>query len=136
MNEDIIAFDESTPAWERAFYAFLPEKERRSGSKRTVDAYSRMLQRFFGRLGKPPDQVTSQDVFAFAYNRGPSGREPALVTIGARLACVSSFYRFLIRVKIVGSNPCGEMVASQRYFSGGKISETSFGSNASRRRAS
>jgi hypothetical protein len=89
MNGHIIAFDESTPAWERAFYAFLAEKERRSGSQRTVVAYSRMLQRFFGRLGKPPDQVTSQDVFAFAHNRGPSGREPALVTIGARLACVS-----------------------------------------------
>ncbi|MCH7981141.1 MAG: thioredoxin fold domain-containing protein, partial [Proteobacteria bacterium] len=103
----------SLPAWERAFYAFLAEKERRSGSKRTVDAYSRTLQRFFGTLGKPPDQVTSQNVFAFAHGRGPSGREPALVTIGARLACVSSFYRFLIRMKILDSNPC-DMVERPR----------------------
>ncbi len=66
----LIHFDESLPAWERAFYAFLAEKERRSGSKRTVDAYSRTLQRFFGALGKPPDEVISQDVFVFAHGRG------------------------------------------------------------------
>ncbi len=109
MDAELVHFDESLPAWERAFYAFLAEKERRSGSKRTVDAYSRTLQRFFGTLGKPPDQVTSQNVFSFAHGRGPSGREPALVTIGARLACISSFYRFLIRMKIVSSNPCDEI---------------------------
>jgi hypothetical protein len=40
MNADIVAFDESTPAWERAFYAFLAEKERRSGSRRTVACQS------------------------------------------------------------------------------------------------
>ncbi len=106
---ELVLFDDTAPAWERAFYAFLAEKERRSGSKRTVDAYSRTLQRFFGRLGKPPDQVTSQEVFVFAHGRGPSGREPAAITIGARLACISSFFRFLIRLKIVSSNPCDEI---------------------------
>ncbi len=40
--------------WERALYAFLAEKERRSGSRRTVERYSRMLQYFFGSLDKPP----------------------------------------------------------------------------------
>jgi len=109
MASDIVLFDESAPAWERAFYAFLAEKERRSGSRRTVDAYSRTLQRFFGTLGKPPDQVTSPDVFVFAHGRGPSGREPRAITIGARLACISSFFRFLIRMKIVSSNPCDEI---------------------------
>ncbi len=106
---ELVLFDDTAPAWERAFYAFLAEKERRSGSKRTVDAYSRTLQRFFGTLGKPPDQVTSQEVFVFAHGRGPSGREPAAITIGARLACISSFFRFLIRMKIVSSNPCDEI---------------------------
>src|SRR3972149_1647807 len=109
MDAEIVLFDESAPAWERAFYAFLAEKERRSGSKRTVDAYSRTLQRFFGTLGKPPDQVTSPDVFVFAHGRGPSGRDPKAITIGARLACISSFFRFLIRMKIVSSNPCDEI---------------------------
>ena len=106
---ELVLFDDTAPAWERAFYAFLAEKERRSGSKRTVDAYSRTLQRFFGTLGKPPDQVTSPDVFVFAHGRGPSGREPKPITIGARLACISSFFRFLIRMKIVSSNPCDEI---------------------------
>ena len=37
--------------WDRAIYAFLAEKERRSGSMRTVRANSGMLYRFFGALG-------------------------------------------------------------------------------------
>jgi hypothetical protein len=31
-------FDDSASGWERALYAFLAEKERRSGSKRTVQS--------------------------------------------------------------------------------------------------
>jgi site-specific recombinase XerD len=85
---------------------FLAEKHRRSGSKRTVDAYSRMLQEFFGRVGKTPDQATSQDIFAWAYGIGLSGKEPSAITIGARLACLSSYNRFLIRMKVVAANPC------------------------------
>src|SRR3970282_1706474 len=61
---------------------------------------------FFGRLGKTPDQVTSQDVFTWAYGIGLSGRNPGAITIGARLASVSSFYRFLMRMKVVSANPC------------------------------
>jgi hypothetical protein len=38
--------------WEQAIYAFLAEKERRSGSGRTVQACSRMLFHFFGTLRK------------------------------------------------------------------------------------
>src|SRR3972149_1315697 len=108
-HAEIVLFDDSAPAWERAFYAFLAEKGGRTGSRRTVDAYSHTLQRFFGALGKPPDEVTSPDVFVFAHGRGPSGREPKAITIGARLACISSFFRFLIRMKIVSSNPCDEI---------------------------
>jgi site-specific recombinase XerD len=109
MNTEVVLFDESIEGWQRAFYAFLAEKHRRSGSTRTVDAYSRMIQRFFGHLGKPPDKVTRQEVFTFAHNEGPSGKEPSRVTIGARLACISSFYRFLIRMEIVSSNPCDQI---------------------------
>lgn len=102
-------FDDSIAAWEKAIYAFLAEKERRSGSKRTVEAYSRTLQRFFGSLGKTPEQITPPEVFSFAHGVGPSGREPAAMTIGARLACISSFYRFLIRMEIVTRNPCDQL---------------------------
>ncbi len=98
--------DDSASGWERALYAFLAEKQRRSGSMRTVQSYSRMLQDFFGRIGKPPDAVTSQEVFAWAHGVGRSGREPSAVTVGARAACVSSFYRFLIRMGAASSNPC------------------------------
>ena len=108
MTTTIAPFQDAA-GWERALYAFLAEKERRSGSRRTVEGYSRMLQHFFGALGKPPDQVRGQEVFAWAYGKGLSGREPSPVTIGARLACLSSFYRFLIRMDIVAANPCDQI---------------------------
>ena len=95
--------------WEQAIYAFLAEKERRSGSMRTVRAYSGMLYRFFGNVGKPPDQVTSPEVFGYAHGIGLSGKEPSSVTINARIACLSSFYRFLIRMSLVSANPCDQL---------------------------
>ena len=99
-------FDDSAAGWERALYAFLSEKQRRSGSQRTLESYYGMLQHFFRRLGKTPDAVTSQDVFAFAHGQGVSGREPSGVTIGSRLSCLSSFFKFLIRMDIMNANPC------------------------------
>ena len=95
--------------WDQAIYAFLAEKERRSGSLRTVVAYSGMLYRFFGTLGKPPDQVTATEVFSFAHGIGISGKKPSSVTINARIACLSSFYRFLIRMSLMASNPCDRL---------------------------
>ena len=95
--------------WDQAIYAFLAEKERRSGSMRTVRAYSGMLYRFFGTLGKSPDQVTATEVFGYAHGTGLSGKKPSSVTIGARIACLSSFYRFLIRMSLVASNPCDQL---------------------------
>ena len=79
--QTITTFDNTAEGWERSLYAFLAEKERRSGSQRTVQSYSRMLQDFFGRLGKPPDAVNSQDVFAYAHGVGLSGREPSAITV-------------------------------------------------------
>jgi site-specific recombinase XerD len=108
MTTEIIEA-QSLTRWEEAIYAFLAEKERRSGSRRTVDAYSRTLQQLFGTLGKTPDHVAPPDVFAFAHGIGPSGRKPAAITVGARLACISSFYRFLMRMGLVTSNPCDQL---------------------------
>ena len=62
--------------WGQAIYAFLAEKERRSGSIRTVRAYSGMLYRFFGTLGKPPDEVTATEIFGNAHGIGLSGISP------------------------------------------------------------
>jgi len=99
----------TTSQWDRAFYAFLAEKERRSGSTRTVQAYSAILQDFFGKLGKPPDHATPPDIFTFAYHIGASGKSPSSTTVGARIACLSSLYRFLIRMEMLVSNPCDKL---------------------------
>ena len=67
-------------AWERAMYAFLCEKEKRTGSLRTVQSYSRMLRHFFGTASKSPDKVTSPDVLAWAHGIGLSGKQPSATT--------------------------------------------------------
>jgi site-specific recombinase XerD len=91
-------------AWEEAVYAFLVEKRARSGSTRTVEGYARMLWPFFAT--KTPDVVRSSDVLAYAHGIGQSGRTPSSTTIGARIACLSSFYRFGIRMGLLVANPC------------------------------
>ena len=114
MNKNtIVNFTDTATGWQRAFYAFLAEKEQRSGSRRTVEGYSRMLQDFFGRSGKQPDNVTPQDIFVYAHGPGLSGKQPSAITIGARIACISSFFRFLIRMDIVQSNPCDKLQRPQ-----------------------
>ncbi len=102
----IITADHEISQWDEALYGFLAEKQRRSGSDRTVQSYARMLQHAFATFGMTPDRVTRQDVFAWAHGIGLSGRTPSRVTVGARIACLSSFYRFLIRMGLVTSNPC------------------------------
>lgn len=96
---------DDAPAWTQTVVAFLAEKERRSGSRRTVEGYARMLWPFLERVGSP-DQVTPAHVLAWAYGVGLSGREPASATVAARIACLSSYYRFLIRMNVTASNPC------------------------------
>jgi hypothetical protein len=67
--------------WDQALYAFLAEKERRSGSMRTVQSYSRMLQHFFGVFTKTPERITSPEVFSWAHGIGLSGKRPSSITI-------------------------------------------------------
>jgi site-specific recombinase XerD len=114
MNMNFALSKENTAeGWQRSLYAFLAEKEQRSGSRRTVESYSRMLQDFFGRVGKQPDQVTSQEIFVYSHGTGLSGKQPSAITIGSRIACLSSFYHFLIRMDIVQSNPCDKVQRPQ-----------------------
>ncbi len=68
-----------------------------------------MLQDSFGRVGKAPDKVTVQEVFVWAHGKGVSGKDPSPVTIGVRIARLSSFYRFLQRMDVVISNPCDKL---------------------------
>jgi len=92
--------------WDQALYAFLVEKGNRSGSRRTVESYSRMLWPFFAERSLTPDRVKPGDVLGWVHGIGRSGRTPSSTTVGARIACLSSFYRFLIRMGLVVSNPC------------------------------
>ncbi len=102
----IITADHEISQWDQALYGFLAEKQRRSDSDRTVQSYARMLKHAVATFGITPDRVTRQDVFGWAHGIGLSGRAPSRVTVGARIACLSSFYRFLIRMGLVVSNPC------------------------------
>ncbi len=96
---------DDTAGWERTLLAFLAEKERRSGSHRTVESYSRMLWPFFAQAGSP-ETITPAHALAWAHGIGASGREPSSTTVGARIACLSSYYRFLIRMNVLTANPC------------------------------
>ena len=96
----IVNFTDTATGWQLAFYVFMSEKEQHFGSCRMVECYSLILQYFFGRSGKQPDNVTSQDIFVYAHSPGLSGKQSSAITIGARIPCVSSFFRFLIRMDI------------------------------------
>jgi len=104
MTAPFPALPTTASTWDQALYAFLVEKGNRSGSRRTVESYSRMLWHFF--KATTPDQVTPAVVLAYAHGIGLSGKPPSPVTIGARIACLSSYFRFLIRMGLVRSNPC------------------------------
>jgi integrase/recombinase XerC len=65
-----------------------------------------MLWPFFAERSLTPDRVKPADVLAWVHGIGKSGRTPSATTVGARIACLSSFYRFLIRMGLVVSNPC------------------------------
>jgi len=93
-------------AWDQALYGFLVEKGNRSGSRRTVESYSRMLWPFFAERSLTADRVKPADVLGWVHGIGRSGRTPSGTTVGARIACLSSFFRFLIRMGLVVSNPC------------------------------
>jgi len=45
-------------------------------------------------------------VLSWSHGIGLSGRTPSATTVGARIACLSSYFRFLIRMRIATSNPC------------------------------
>jgi integrase/recombinase XerC len=93
------------PDWQHSVMAFLAEKERRSGSARTVDTYARILWPLLNAVGGP-GRITAGHVLAWGYGRGASGRDPGSATIAARIACLSSYFRFLIRMGLAVSNPC------------------------------
>ena len=89
MDHQLPALPIEASPWDQACYAFLVEKGNRSGSRRTVESYSRMLWHFF--KDTTPDLVTPAVVLSYAHGIGLSGKSPSPVTIGARIACLSSY---------------------------------------------
>ena len=99
----------STPSSLRSSAALAP-----SAPRTPTTAFSAISS---AGLQKSPDQVSPQDVFSFAHGVGLSGREPSPVTVGARLSCISSFFKFLIRMDVLKANPlrsCGTPQASSQ----------------------
>ena len=68
MTSPLPALPAESSAWDQALYAFLVEKGNRSGSKRTVESYSRMLWYFF--KDTTPDSVTPGVVLVYAHGIG------------------------------------------------------------------
>ncbi len=98
------ALPSTASTWDQALYAFLVQKGDRSGPKRTVESCSRMLWRFFEHT--TPDRMSLAIVLSYAHGIGLSGRSPSPATIAARIACPSSYFRFLIRMGLLRSYPC------------------------------
>ena len=92
--------------WREATRAFLTAKESRTGSVRTRQAYASVLRMFFNVTRCTPDKVQPAQVFDFAYAPcALSLKPPSRATIKARLATVSSYYKFIIRMGLADRNP-------------------------------
>jgi len=90
MTNTIIPIGEEAAGWERALYAFLAEKERRSGSRRTVEGYSRTLQHFFGVAGQAARQGHEPGGLHVGLRQGTL-RQRALSNHHRRPACLPQF---------------------------------------------
>ncbi len=87
MNPKLLpASPRDDAGWERTLHAFLAKKERRSGSRRTVESYARMLWPFFSRVGSP-ELVTPALVLRRSCGprrRGPSSKDSGSAPKGIR----------------------------------------------------
>lgn len=93
----------ASPPWAELQDVFLVEVFCRSESKATRAVYGGILRRFLARWPDPATVVPPQ-VHAFAYGL-VRGRSPRASTIATRLACLTSWYRFLLRQGAVERNP-------------------------------
>ena len=73
-----------------------------------------MLQDFFGRLGKTPDEVTGQDVFVWAHAPGLSGKPGAVQGIDL-LPIVRDTLRLLLGYSMLGHVASREVLDSRRF---------------------
>ncbi|NWJ49165.1 MAG: site-specific integrase [Chloroflexi bacterium] len=84
--------------WTEAAIRWLEAAEARRGSKRTRNEYEANMRLFMASVSKHPAQITGSDCQRWASDMHQAGLANA--TIKARLAAVSSFYRFAQRYEV------------------------------------
>lgn len=92
------------PMWSLVVAAFLQERGSRTGSRRTVETYGRIVRRFLRTIADPA-AVTPFDVHCFVHAPTQDARPPAPSTILTRLAAVGGLYEFAVRMGVVAQNP-------------------------------
>ena len=97
---------EDASGWRQTVMAFLAEKDAdapaRSGPSRAMPGCSGRSSEGSSRQRRSPRHTSSP---------GPTGSgcragSRSSATVGARIACLSSYYRFLIRMQAASANPC------------------------------
>ena len=90
--------------WTQVVAAFLEERAARTGSRRTVETYERLIRRFVCAV---PDlgAATPLDVHSFAYTPTAGGHQPAPSTVLTRLAAIGGLYGFAVRMGVLDKDP-------------------------------
>jgi hypothetical protein len=91
-------------AWEEAIYAFLVEESQPLGLD--PDRPELCPNALAVPRREDPGSGPLCGRARYAHGIGLSGRTPSFATVGARIACLSSFYRFTIRMGLLTANPC------------------------------
>lgn len=94
--------------WQRCLEQYLVQLWQRSHSQETLRSYGGTLRRFFADYPKNPDQITRADVEQFLERPCASwrnrGEAPSIATRNARLAVLSSFYKYATTYTIEGED--------------------------------
>ncbi len=100
-----------TASWSERFLAFLETEK--NASVHTVKNYEIDLREFFQVLGsKPLPEVTYLDVRSFL--AWLTQKKYSKNSISRKLACMRSFFKYLIREGVTGSNPAVEVSTPKR----------------------
>ena len=90
----ILVRDDEAKAKGQTVYTFLREKERRSRSMRTVQAYSRILFQFFNASGMISEEVSSIDLFSYTHSIRFSRMKPSSLTLSPRIRLSQFSFRY------------------------------------------
>jgi integrase len=90
--------------WAQVVAAFLEERSARTGSRRTVETYERLIRRFVSTV-PGLGAATPLSVHSFAYGPSAGGHQPAPSTVLTRLAAIGGLYAFAVRMGVVDKDP-------------------------------